>query len=446
MTLRLIATLAAAVLAGAAAPSGPPAPAGLYTEEPLPPGFRVVMSELEGPVFVDPSGATLYIWPQHKLRNGYSGEPKGRIECYDVVRERTAGLMSPYPPGVVLPDLDSRPSCTDLWRPVLAPADAEPVGKWSVLVGDDGRRQWAYDEQAVYASHLDRAPGDTFGGTRRRYGGEGAAAREPVGPKAKTPPGFTVYPTALGGLLATKDERAVYAFDDETAESLACLRDCLAEWRPILAPALAVADGLWGLVDRGAGVRQWTFRGRPLYVYALDRGEDPQAGSDVPGWRNVYLWETPPPPDVFTVRDSIAGEVLADAKGRTIYLYSCGDDSIDQLACDHPGDPQVYRLAICGDGDPDACRRNWPYVEAAPDAQSASRAWSVLRIDPATGRLAWPDAPGALSVWAYRDRPVYTYFLDERPGDVRGDATGEWRGGRNGLKAFWIRNVFFEGQ
>ena len=30
----------------------------------------------------------------------------------------TAGLMSPYPPGIKLPELDSRPRCTDLWQPV----------------------------------------------------------------------------------------------------------------------------------------------------------------------------------------------------------------------------------------------------------------------------------------------------------------------------------------
>lgn len=28
---------------------------------------------------------------------------------------------------------------------------------------------------------------------------------------------------------------------------------------------------------------------------------------------------------------------------------------------------------------------------------------------------------GAISVWAYRDRPVYTYGEDEKPGDVNGD-------------------------
>jgi len=30
-------------------------------------------------------------------------------------------------------------------------------------------------------------------------------------------------------------------------------------------------------------------------------------------------------------------------------------------------------------------------------------------------------------------------------GDVNGDGTGEWRGLRNGLKAFWLRDDYFGG-
>ncbi len=47
-----------------------------------------------------------------------------------------------------------------------------------------------------------------------------------------------------------------------------------------------------------------------------------------------------------------------------------------------------------------------------------------------------------MHVWAYRDRPVYTYFND-KPGDVNGDALGEFYGTRNGFKAFWLRDDFY---
>ena len=88
----------------------------------MPPGFRVESTPLEGPVFADERGRTLYKWPQHKLRNGYSGEAPGTPACYDEVLTVTAGLMSPYPPGIELPEPERRRSCAELWPPVLATA------------------------------------------------------------------------------------------------------------------------------------------------------------------------------------------------------------------------------------------------------------------------------------------------------------------------------------
>src|ERR1700730_9769078 len=43
-----------------------------YMSVPMPPGFKVVISELEGPIFADARGRTLYMWPSKKLRNGSS--------------------------------------------------------------------------------------------------------------------------------------------------------------------------------------------------------------------------------------------------------------------------------------------------------------------------------------------------------------------------------------
>lgn len=414
-----------------------------HREEPMPSGFHVENSELEGPVFADVDGHTLYIWPQKKLRNGYSGEAKGRVACYDIVRKETAGLMSPYPPGVLLPDLETRPSCTDLWPPVLAAEDAKEVGKWTILTGEDGRKQWAYDEQALYTSVLDQQPGDTYGGTKRGSAGDAPATREPIGPPARLPPGFQVKVTLRGLMLLTDESYSVYAFADDQADKLACTEQCVEIWKPLLAPAMAGSDGEWSVIERAQGVRQWVFRGMPLYTYSLDSDTSSLEGGDVPGWHNVYTQKAPPAPTSFTVQTSIAGDVLAGPDGKTIYIYHCGDDSIDQLSCEHPTDTQLYRIAMCGAGDPGKCQQHWSYLVADEGAKSGSRSWTILRIDPETGHFAEPEDEHALRVWAYRDRPVYTYYLDEKPGDVNGDGIGEWRGQRNGLKAFWLRNAFF---
>jgi predicted lipoprotein with Yx(FWY)xxD motif len=100
---------------------------------------------------------------------------------------------------------------------------------------------------------------------------------------------------------------------------------------------------------------------------------------------------------------------------------------------------------MCGGGDWQVCLDNWPYVRAADGVTGASRTWRVVTLDPQTGHFAEQGAPGALSVWAYRDRPVYTYAGDKKPGDVNGGGIGEWRGQRNGLRAFWLRDDFMRG-
>jgi len=427
-----------------------PGPFEQWLPVPMPPGFRVENTELEGPVFADGEGRTLYRWPLHAQRNGYSGESPGTPACYDEVLTVTAGLMSPYPPGIVLPELGTRPSCTDLWPPAYAASAAAPVGDWTIIERRDGTRQWAYGEQPLYTSVRDARPGDALGGPARPYGvdsqasGDSPAYRVPIQPPPAVPPGFAVRKTTKGRLLTTNRNDSVYAYDGDTADASNCRDECERKFRPLTAPALAGAFGEWTIIERSPGVRQWAFRGEPLYAYTLDEHSWSQQGSDEPGWRNVYTQEAPPYPSSFTVQPTIVGDVLADARGMTIYIYYCGDDSQDQLSCDHPDDTQVYRLAMCGGGDPSRCRDFWPYVEAGDGEIGRSRTWSVISIDPATGHKAEPGDARAIRVWAYRDRPVYTYAGDREPGDTHGDGTGEWRGQRNGLRAFWLRNDLLE--
>jgi len=416
-----------------------------YKVVPMPAGFRVESTELDGPVFATPDGMTIYKWPSHKLRNGYSGETPGTPACYDEVQTVTAGLMSPYPPGIQLPELDARPSCTDLWPPLYAADDAEAVGKWTIVERTDGSKQWMYDEQPLYTSVRDSKPGDVLGGSTRRYGGDSPAFRVPIAPPSSVPPGFAIKTTTIGRMLTTDKNFAVYAFDGDTSSSTACDEQCTRRFEPVLAPALAREQGEWTIFERSPGVRQWVYRGQPLYTHKLDQHSWSQQGSDVSGWQNVFTQRAPAYPESFSVQQTIAGNVLADDRGMTIYTYACGDDSIDQLSCDHPEDTQVYRLAMCGGGDAEKCLQHWPYVEAPESAETGSRTWSVLEIDPMTGRLADPEQENALSVWAYRDRPVYTYGGDDKPGDVHGAGTGEWRAQRNGLKAFWLRDDFMGG-
>ncbi len=414
-----------------------------YVEEPLPPGFSVQNTELEGPVFADPNGKTLYRWQLQSLRNGDLGDRKGQIStCNDVVATTNSGLMSPYPGGFLLPDLDERQSCSEAWPPVLAGDDAEEVGKWTIVEREDGSKQWAYDGYPMYISDLDQKPGDVLGGTNRDTGGDGPAVRTPVGPSPKIPPAFDIAQVSIGRLLVNHEGYSVYTSDFDEVNKSNCRGECLETWKPVPAPEAAQPQGSWTIIERSPGIRQWAFRGKPVYTYIPDPRYRSFIGSDEPGWNNVFTQKVAAPPAEFTIQDGRVGHVLADARGRSIYVHHCGDDAVDQLACDHPGVTQAYRLAICGGGDMEKCLETWPYVLASEDATVESGLWTVLAIDPKTGRHAAEGQEDALNVWAYRGRPVYTFAGDHRPGETEGDAWGEFYGYRNGFKAFWLRDDF----
>lgn len=415
-----------------------------YVREPMPPGFQVVVADFEGPVFADASGKTLYFWPVTPLRNGDAGEQKGKPTCGDVPYRVNAGLMSPYPGGLELPEVDTRPSCVEMWPPVLASANAEPVGKWSVVERSNGDKQWAYDGYALYTSALDEQVGDVRGGTKKKSGkGDSqGAGREPAAPTQNNPPQFGVYPLNSGRLLTTSDTRSVYVWDGDESNKSNCVGSCLTDWTPVAAPAHVQPQGQWGVIDHPTGIKQWVFRGQPVYTRNGDTKRPSLEGGDEPGWHNVYVTKRPDAPKGFTIHDNQTGQVLADAEGRTIYTYQCIDDALDQLRCDYPEAPQAYRLAVSGRGDQALAIQNFPYVIAERGAKSTNRIWSVMHIDPTTGKRATADQEGALQVWAYRGRPVYHCARDKRPGDVECDTWGEFYGWRNGYKAFWLRDDY----
>lgn len=53
--------------------------------------------------------------------------------------------------------------CATNWPPLMAPAGAMAMGDWSVILRDDGGRQWAYKGKPLYAWIKDMKPGDTTG-------------------------------------------------------------------------------------------------------------------------------------------------------------------------------------------------------------------------------------------------------------------------------------------
>lgn len=53
--------------------------------------------------------------------------------------------------------------CAVNWPPVLATVKDQPQGPYTIVVRDDGRRQWAYKGKPVYTWPEDQEPGDKYG-------------------------------------------------------------------------------------------------------------------------------------------------------------------------------------------------------------------------------------------------------------------------------------------
>jgi predicted lipoprotein with Yx(FWY)xxD motif len=53
--------------------------------------------------------------------------------------------------------------CATNWPPLMASAGASASGDWTIVVRDDGSRQWAYRGKPVYYWVKDARPGDRTG-------------------------------------------------------------------------------------------------------------------------------------------------------------------------------------------------------------------------------------------------------------------------------------------
>jgi predicted lipoprotein with Yx(FWY)xxD motif len=56
------------------------------------------------------------------------------------------------------------PECMrQYWRPLLASPEDRPLGRWTIVVDPEGRRQWAYSGRPLYTHTRDKKPGDMTG-------------------------------------------------------------------------------------------------------------------------------------------------------------------------------------------------------------------------------------------------------------------------------------------
>ena len=98
------------------------------------------------------------------------------------------------------------------------------------------------------------------------------------------------------------------------------------------------------------------------------------------------------PQGMQTQKSDAGAMVLADAKGMTLYTYDK----------DEPGMSNCNGL----------CAHFWPPLTASPDAHPMGD-WTVITRKDGSKQ------------WAYKDKPVYTYGKDKKPGETKGDGSGK---------------------
>ena len=84
-------------------------------------------------------------------------------------------------------------------------------------------------------------------------------------------PATTAPPMMKDGMFVTAKGMTLYTFDkDATPGKSVCNGQCATNWPPALAGDGAKAAGDWTIITRDDGLKQWAYKGKPLYAFAKD--------------------------------------------------------------------------------------------------------------------------------------------------------------------------------
>jgi len=84
---------------------------------------------------------------------------------------------------------------------------------------------------------------------------------------------------ASNGMLTDAKGMTLYTFDnDKEPNKSACTGNCLNNW-PVLKAGAADKDmGSFTVITRDDGSKQWAYKGKPLYYFAMDKAPGDKAG------------------------------------------------------------------------------------------------------------------------------------------------------------------------
>ena len=85
------------------------------------------------------------------------------------------------------------------------------------------------------------------------------------------------------GVLANDAGMTLYTFDKDAANSgkSVCNGDCAKNWPPLMAKDSDKATGNYSVVVRDDGMKQWAYKGQPLYLWVKDQKAGDTTGDGV---------------------------------------------------------------------------------------------------------------------------------------------------------------------
>jgi predicted lipoprotein with Yx(FWY)xxD motif len=226
------------------------------------------------------------------------------------------------------------------------------------------------------------------------------AAPTPQAPAA-LPMGVTMTPPQTGrggrgsaarntsGVLGDAASMTLYFSDADTdAGKPTCVDACAKEWPALTAPPRAVLSPEWTVIARADGVKQWAYKGKPLYLSTKDEKPGDTKGDGADGKWHTATYQIPgsdvPTPAGITVKqnDHAGGDVFVDHRGMTLYMSP-------NNKCD------------------ETCRKSWSPLPAGDLAKPVSD-WAISEHEDGTRQ------------WNYKGQLVFTFTGDGRASDVNG--------------------------
>jgi predicted lipoprotein with Yx(FWY)xxD motif len=201
----------------------------------------------------------------------------------------------------------------------------------------------------------------------------------------------------LGSILTDGAGRTLYMFTKDAPGISNCYDQCATAWPPLTSDSELVLSpgipGVLGSTQRTDGTAQLTYNGMPLYYWVKDQKPGDTTGQNVGG---VWFVINPTPAQTVSVRsDQELGDILVDARGMTLYLYTR----------DEPGQSNCYNQ----------CATAWPplLTDSAPSGTDALAAG-----------LGTTERNDGTQQVTYNDVPLYYWVSDKQPGDTTGQNVG----------------------